>query len=324
MVARIKTYYDRSGNSIFYLCVLYYVLMCFIAPGFFSVNNSWNLLFNLLPLLIVAIGQTYVMLTAGIDLSVTSIIAVTSVAGGYIMSTDTGLAFHTSIVIFVGLSSMLTIGAFIGWFNGVAVTKFGMPPFMVTLTSMIFFSGFAIWLTKSQNIYNLPEAFVNMPYTSWVLPVPAIIGLLVAVMAYVILNKTLIGKWTYAVGLNAKTARVSGVKVHQTIIFAYIFSGLCAAVASMLYTARLETGSPVMGQNILLDVIGAVVIGGTSLFGGKGKIQWTILGVVFITLLDNSLNLIGFSYFLIMVFKGAVILLAAVLNVLKERSIKTV
>ncbi len=323
MITRLKRYNDQSGNTILYLCIAYYLLMCFLAPGFFSVNNSWNLLFNLLPLLIVAIGQTYVMLTAGIDLSVTSIIALTSVAGGYIMSADTGLAMKTPILIFAGIFSMLVIGIFIGWINGVAVTKFGMPAFMVTLTSMIFFSGLAIWLTQSQNIYNLPEIFVNMPYTSFGIPIPAIIGIGVVLIAYIILNKTLPGRWIYAVGHNAKTARISGVKVHQTIIFAYIFSGLCAAIASVLYTARLETGSPVMGQSILLDVIGAVVIGGTSLFGGKGKIQWTILGAVFITLLDNSLNLIGFSYFLIMIFKGAVILLAAVLNVLKERSVKT-
>ena len=322
MMGRLSLYFNRTGNTLFYLCVAYYVLMCFIAPGFFSVHNSWNLLFNLLPLLIIAIGQTYVMLTAGIDLSVTSIIALASVAGGFIMSADTGLALSPAVSIFLGIILMLATGMLIGWINGIAVTKFGMPAFMVTLTTMIFFSGLAIWLTQSQNIYNLPEAFIDMPYSFILLPIPAIIGLLVVVLAYIILNKTLPGRWVYAVGLNAKTAMISGVKVHQTIIFTYIFSGLCAAIASVLYTARLETGSPVMGQNILLDVIGAVVIGGTSLFGGKGKIQWTVLGVIFITLLDNSLNLIGFSYFLIMIFKGVVILLAAVLNVLRERSIK--
>ena len=321
MFAQTKALINNTDNLISYVCVGYYLVMIFLAPGFFTVNNSWNLLYNLLPLLIVSIGQTYVMLTAGIDLSVTSIIAVASVAGGYFMSSDTGLFAGSTGAIITGVSAMIAAGLAIGLFNGLAVTKFGMPAFMVTLTTMIFFSGFAIWLTRSQNIYNLPEPFVNMPSTDFLgIPIPAILGLLILIVAFLILNRTLIGEWIYAVGLNVKAAKISGVKVHQTILFVYIFSGFCAAVASILYTARLETGSPVMGQNILLDVIGAVVIGGTSLFGGKGKIQWTFFGVLFITLLDNSLNLIGLSYFIIMMVKGAVILLAAVLHVFRRQS----
>ena len=299
--------------------------MCFLAPGFFSVNNSWNLLFNLLPLLIAAIGQTYVMLTAGIDLSVTSVIATTSVIGGYVMSEDSGLGLGAGGAVLSGILLMIVAGGVIGLLNGLAVATLSMPAFMVTLTSMMFFSGFAIWLTQSQNIYNLPEVFVNMPYTAVLgVPIPLIIGLFVVILAYLLLNRTLQGEWIYAVGLNPKTSQISGVKVSQTIIFVYVFSGICASIASILYTARLETGSPVMGQNILLDVIGAVVIGGTSLFGGKGRILWTLYGALFITLLDNSLNLIGLSYFLIMIVKGAVILLAAILNVWKERSLNTI
>lgn len=311
---------QSSDDFVLYLCGLYYLLMCFLAPGFFSVNNSWNLLFNLLPLLIVAIGQTYVVLTAGIDLSAPSVIALTSVAGGYVMSADTALPISPAGAIILGLVVMVLTGAFTGWLNGLAVTKLGMPAFMVTLTTMIFFSGLAIWLTKSQNIYNLPESFVNLPYSTIVfVPVPLLIGLFVAIVAHLILSKTLRGAWIYAVGLNPRVANLSGVRVHRTIIFTYVVSGICAALASVLYTARLETGSPVMGQNVLLDIIGAVVIGGTSLFGGKGKVKWTLYGVLFITLLDNSLNLMGLSYFLIMMVKGAVILLAALLNVLREK-----
>ncbi|MEQ9441395.1 MAG: ABC transporter permease [Cyclobacteriaceae bacterium] len=314
----------RSDHIILYLCIGYYLLMCFVAPGFFTINNSWNLLFNLLPLLIAAIGQTLVMITAGIDLSVTSVIAVASVVGGYIMSADTGLGLGPTEAILGSVLGMMLVGGLIGWLNGWAITALGMPAFMVTLTTMIFFSGFAIWLTQSQNIYNLPEAFVNMPYSSVLgIPIPALIGAVVVGVAYLLLAKTLRGAWIYAVGMNPKAAKISGVKVPQTIVLVYVFSGICAAVASVLYTARLETGSPVMGQNSLLDIIGAVVIGGTSLFGGKGKVQWTLYGVLFITLLDNSLNLMGLSYFLIMMVKGAVILLAAMLNVGKRTALQT-
>lgn len=325
MTKKVIRYLNLSEHLILYLCLGYYVLMIFIAPGFFTTHNSWSLLFNLLPLLIISIGQTFVMLTAGIDLSVTSIVALTSVVGGYCMSSDSGLLWSPLVAIGMGVLAMLLVGTLVGLGNGWAVTRLGMPPFMVTLTTMIFFSGLAIWLTTSQNIYNLPEAFVAMPYRRLLgIPVPLMIGALVMLVAYFVLNRTLLGEWIYAVGMNPKVARISGVQVTMTLLSVYAFSGVCAAIASLLYTARLETGSPVMGQHILLDVIGAVVIGGTSLFGGKGKIHWTLYGVLFITLLDNSMNLIGLSYFLIMMVKGSIILLAAVIYVVRERTLAKV
>ncbi len=312
---------DWGEHLILLLCAAYYVVMVFVAPGFFTVANSWNLLFNLLPLLLVSIGQTFVMLTAGIDLSVTSIIALSSVVGGYLMSADTPLGLEPGWATTLGIFAMLGVGLAVGWLNGKAVASLGMPPFMVTLTTMIFFSGVAVWLTSSQNVYNLPEAFIALPYARFLgIPLPLLISLVVVAVAYFILNATLRGQWLYAVGLNQRASEISGVPLAATLVFAYVSSGLCTAVAAILYTARLETGSPVMGQHILLDVIGAVVIGGTSLFGGKGKLQWTLYGVVFIVLLDNSLNLIGLSFFLIMVVKGVVILAAAIAYLLRQRA----
>ncbi len=310
----------QSSNIILYACGLYYIIAALTTPGFFTVNNTWNLLYNWLPLLIVAIGQTFVILTAGIDLSVTSIIAVSSVVGGYLMSSDYSPLGNTTLAIVAGVVGMLLSGIVIGFINGFAVAKLKMPAFMVTLTSLMFFSGFVVWLTTSQNIYNLPEAFVNLPYSTFLwIPVPLWIGLLVLLLAYLVLNRSLYGEWIYAVGVSPKTSRISGVNVSFTLILVYVISGMCAAVGAVLYTARLETGSPVMGQNMLLDVIGAVVIGGTSLFGGKGLLQWTVAGAFFMAMLDNSLNLAGLSFFLIMIVKGIIILLAALLNVLRER-----
>lgn len=314
----------KTGEHLLLIVSLgYYLFMAMLVPGFFTVANSWNLLFNLLPLLLLSLGQTLVMITAGIDLSVTSVVALCSVCGGIVMSGDTAFSGHPALVIALGVGVMLLVGGLIGCFNGLAVAYFQMPPFMVTLTGMIFFSGLAIWLTGSQNIYHLPESFVNMPYSRLVwIPIPLLVGLPLVVFAHLILNRSLYGRWIYSTGLNPKVAILSGVPVRQIILLVYTFCGLCAAAASTLYTSRLETGSPVMGQQILLDVIGAVVIGGTSLFGGKGKVLWTVYGVLFITLLDNSLNLIGLSYFLIMVVKGGAILTAAVLYTIRDRALK--
>lgn len=320
----MMTYVKKIGsvfdNRIYAICIGYYLLMALITPGFFSIQNSWNLLYSFIPILIISLGQTLVMLTAGIDLSVTSLVAVSSVVGGYMMSGETALFQSQGITMFVGIIAMLGVGAIIGLLNGLAIAKFQMPAFMVTLTSSLFFSGLAIWWTKSQNIYRLPASFVEFPYQTLLgIPVPFYLGLALVGITYLFLNKTLMGEWIYAIGVNPRAAVISGVKLSQTLIWVYVLSGVCAAVAAILYTARLETGSPTMGQNILLDVIGAVVIGGTSLFGGIGKIQWTVAGALLITMLDNSLNLLGLSFFIIMIAKGAIILLTAFLNVSREK-----
>ncbi len=298
MEKRLAFPVDIQDNLILYLCLAYGLVASLVVPGFFGAANFWNILFNLLPLMIVCIGQMVVMLTAGIDLSVTSTIALSSLVGAYAMSSDSGFPISPETGIFVGILLMLACGAAIGLVNGLAITRLGMPPFMVTLTTMIFFSGLAVWSTASQNIYNLPDAFVDITYQSFLgIPIPLLIALLVVVAVSFLLRRTILGQWLYATGMNPKAAFISGVDTRQTTVIAYVISGVCGAVAAILYMARLETGSPVLGQHILLDVIGAVVIGGTSLFGGKGKVKWTIYGVLFIILLDNSLNLIGLSYF---------------------------
>ncbi len=296
------------------LCLLWFVASIPFTPGLTSSNNISNIFSNLLPLLILATGQTIVLITGGIDLSVTSVMALSSVTGAMVMSG--GDARSTLI----GVAVMLLAGAVVGLSNGLAVTKLQMPPFIVTLTAMMFFSGLAIWLTKSKTIYNLPPSFNAIGKGSlFFIPYALVVTALLVAAAHILLSRSLLGRWLYAVGLNVKAARISGVPVERTTIWAYVFSGLCAAVAAILYTGRLETGSPVLGQRLLLDVIGAAVIGGTSLFGGRGKIVWTIAGVLFLTLIDNTLNLAGHSHFTIMMVKGSVILLAALLDVLRTK-----
>lgn len=313
LVEDIRGY--MGSNPIIAVCLIYYLLMALTVPGFFGVNNSWNLIYNFIPILILAVGQTFVILTAGIDLSITAIIALTSVVGGYLMSDDTGLFSSPYMAVTAGIVGMLATGAVIGIVNGVAVANLKMPAFMVTLTTMMFFSGMAIWLTRSQSIYNLPSLLVDAPYKTFLgLPYPVYLGVLVFVLGYLVLNRTMLGVWIYSVGSNIKASWISGVNVYITLVIVYAISGVCAGLGSLVYTARLETGSPVMGQNILLDVIGAVIIGGTSLFGGRGKLLWTAGGALLMTMLDNSLNLVGMSFFLIMVVKGVIILLTALYN----------
>jgi ribose/xylose/arabinose/galactoside ABC-type transport system permease subunit len=211
---------------------------------------------------------------------------------------------------------MLSIGGLVGLLNGLAVARLRMPAFIVTLTGMMFFSGLAIWFTQSKNIGGLPSSFIALGGNPWIAFV--IVGA-VGAFAHLMLTRSLLGRWLYAVGHNARAAHVSGVPIHGVTIVAYVCCGVCAALAAVLYTGQAETGSPVLGQRILLDVIGATILGGTSLFGGKGKVLWTLCGVLFLKLIDNSLNLLNFSIFTITMVKGGVILFAAMLDVLRHR-----
>lgn len=298
------------------LTVLMFIALAPFTPGFVSPANLLGILAYSLPLLIVALGMTVVMITGGIDLSVTSIIALTSVVGAQLMTGDGGVPGGNPAAAPLGVLVMLALGTTLGAVNGATITLLRLPAFIVTLASMMFLSGFAIWLTQSRNIYQLPDAFLAIGKR---LPVALGVSAVLGVGIHLLLGRTMYGRWLYAVGQNATTAHISGVPVRTVTFAAYVTSGFCAALASVLLTGRLETGSPVLGREMLLDIIGATVVGGTSLFGGRGKIAWTLSGVLFLTVLDNALNLLNLSHFSIMTLKGAVILLAATLDVARSR-----
>jgi len=149
--------------------------------------------------------------------------------------------------------------------------------------------------------------------------VSLLIAAAVVLVAHVVLSRTLYGRWLFAIGLNARAAAVSGVPVRRVVFWAYVISGLCAGLAAVLYTGRLETGSPVLGQRILLDIVGAAVIGGVSLFGGRGKVLWTVYGALFLTVVDKGLSLLGLSLASVFAVKGGVILAAAIIDAQRQR-----
>lgn len=309
-----------SEYLVFYLTVAYFIAIWPGTPGLASPRNMANIFSNMLPLLVVALGQTFVLITAGIDLSVTSTIALASIAGASIMTTDGGLLAGSAWAVPAAIAAMIATGALVGLFNGTAIARFQMPPFIVTLTTMMFVSGFAIWVTQSEKIAQLPGAYVAIGAGGILgIPYAVLIAVVLGIFAHVLLSRSLLGRWIYAIGHNVKAAAISGVPVRLTITATYVLCGVFAAVASILYTARLETGDPEMGRHALLDIIGATVIGGTSLFGGKGKVLWTVFGVLFITVIGNSLDMRGYSHFTIIIVKGAVILLAALIDALRNR-----
>ena len=306
----------QSEYFVLWLCVAYFAALAPLTPGFASWANLQTILAYALPILVVSVGLTLVLIIGGIDLSVTSIIALASVVGGKIMSADEGWLAGHALAVPVALLAMLVVGGGIGAINGLAVTVCRIPAFIATLTTMMFVSGLAIWFTLSRKIGGLPPGFVMLGQKLWL--VAAITGAATWV-AHLALARTLYGKWLYAIGHNARTALVSGVPVERVTFFTYVVSGLFAGLAAILFTAALETGNPEMARDNLLDVVGAVVIGGTSLYGGKGRVSGTVFGVLFLALVDNSLNLLGLTFYTITMVKGGVILAAALTDALRNK-----
>lgn len=302
--------------------------------GFLSPGNLTNIASNYWPLLLIVVGQAFVLITAGIDLSQTATLALSNVVGAILITTaadpnlfskspfwgilfDEGGSFlgsGTMAVIFAWLV-MLSLGGLVGLLNGFAISRMRMPPFMVTLTTMLFVTAFAVWTTKSENVRNLPPLHLSLA-DGWV---AAGVGVTGAIIAHLILSRSVLGEWFYSIGINEAAARVSGVPTRAVITSAYVLSGMFTAAAAALYSARLGAGRPTLGSTLLLDVIGAVVIGGVSLMGGRGRITGAALGVLFFVVLTNVLNLMGLAFYTIMWVKGLVILTVVGIDAIRLR-----
>lgn len=329
-----------SEYFVLILTIVYFLIVWAFVPWLGNRANLLNILARVWPLLAAAVGQTFVLIVAGIDLSQVAVMAVTSVVGtslitesvnpilfegnpiwGVLITEQGGILAGHPAGVPIAIIVVLLIGMAIGLINGTAIAVFRMPAFVVTLVSMMFFGAFAIFLTYSENIMNIPAGYTGIAMER-LGPISAslLISVLLAVVAYMILGRSILGRWMYAVGLNPRTARVSGVPTRGVLIFVYTFSGFCAAVAGILMTARLQVGRPVAGGlDTMLQIIGANVIGGMSLMGGKGKVQWTVFGVVFFVVLQNSVDQMNLDTFVVRIVLGFAILMAALLDVARNR-----
>ncbi len=323
-ISSLRSFVRRQVLSplfVLYLTALYFLCVIPIRPEIASVANLTDVALSATPLLALAIGQTLVVITGGIDLSLTSLVAFASVVGALAMTVDL-TPDHETAAIAGGVARMALVGVGVGLVHGISVACLKMPAFLVTLVSLMFWEGVAELYTRSQPIGGLPDSFIGIAEQRWLgIPLPIILVALVATMAHVGLAHSVWGRRLYAVGQNTATAAVSGVPVLRTLISAYVISGLTAAGATMLYMMRLETGKPdLVDTSVLLDCIAAVVIGGTSLMGGRGTILGTVLGALFLTLVGNSLNLFGsLQIWHVLLVKGGIILLAAALESLRTQ-----
>ncbi|MDI6024662.1 ABC transporter permease [Corticibacterium sp. UT-5YL-CI-8] len=282
------------------------ILFSVLSDVFFTGQNFRNIGIAAAALAAVAFGQTFVILTAGLDLSVGSTVALVSVVSAFIMR-ELGIA--------PGLVAALLCGATVGLLNGVIITRLRVSPFIATLAMLSVTSGVALNLSGGVPIPGLPSGFSQIAYRSVAsIPIPVIIAALTLVLAELALRYTRFGRNVCAVGGNEEAARLSGVRVERIRIAAYAFCGFTAAIGAIILTARVSSGQPTLGATLPLESIAAVVLGGVSLAGGRGSVVNVAIGVAFISILANGLNLLNISSYTQMMIIGMALIAAVALD----------
>ena len=304
----------QSLIALFILCLA----ISLLSDKFLTVANGWNVMRQISVNVCISVGMTLIVLTAGIDLSVGSILALSGAVTAGLLKNGLELASSNTYIGFTVLGAILAgliIGSLLGAFNGWVITKFKVPPFVATLAMLNIARGLTLLYTKGFPISGLGSDFAFIG-TGWFLsvPVPVWISLIVIVIAVIITNKTRLGRYIYAIGGNESASRLSGINIKYVKIIVYSIAGFLAALGGIMVTSRLDSAQPNAGGSYELDSIAAVVIGGTSLSGGRGTIMGTVLGAIIIGVLNNGLVLLDVSPFWQQVVKGGVILLAVIID----------
>lgn len=314
IIQKEKLYKLQSLIALFVLCIIISIL----SDKFLTIANGWNVLRQISVNICISVGMTLVVLTAGIDLSVGSVLALCGAITAGLLKNGIELPSQNLFIGFTLLGAIivgLVFGGALGFFNGWVITRFKVPPFVATLAMLTMARGLTMLWTKGFPISNLGSNFDYIG-TGWFIgvPVPVWISIFVIIIAMVLTTKTPLGRYIYAIGGNENAARLSGIKIHKIKLIVYTLAGGLAALGGLMVTARLDSAQPNAGTGYELDAIAAVVIGGTSLSGGRGSILGTVLGAIIIGVLNNGLVLLNVSPFWQQVVKGMVILLAVIID----------
>lgn len=292
-------------------------------PTFLLADNIRNVANQITVIAIIAIGMTMVIITAGIDLSVGSLIALSAVVVAWVIGSLGGAGVSSGGVAVATLAALVAC-AVTGAFSGLMITTFRIPPFIATLAMMQVAAGAAYLISAGKPIYQLPEGFVWLgrgtdPLLH--LPIAVILMLLLYLIAWVVMERTVLGRYIYAVGGNPEAARLAGIRVKGVLLFVYTLCGLLAGLGGIVMASQLKSGAPTYGLTYELYVIAAVVVGGTSLSGGEGKIIGTLIGAFVIGVIQNGMNLTNIESYTQKIVLGLVILAAVLFDRLKQRGL---
>ena len=305
---KFRDIYEKYGTVIVLLLLV--TVITIMNPKFLTTYNILNIFRQVSINGLIALGMTFVIITGGIDLSVGAILGLSGMVLGLLVLGGTPDILAIIIVI--------AFGALLGLFNGLLVAKVKLQAFIVTLATMTMFQGITLIISDGLPAMGVTK---NAPVLDFIsqgkllgLPFPMIIFLVTFIVLFIVIEKTVYGRSVYAIGGNEEVARLSSIATVKTKSLVYVISGAMAALAGVILTSRLSSAQPTAGAGYELDAIAAVVIGGTSLAGGRGRIFGTLIGVLIIGVLNNGLNIIGVSSFYQQVIKGLVILIAVILD----------
>jgi len=292
-------------------------------PTFLLADNIRNVANQIAVIAIIAIGMTMVIITAGIDLSVGSLIALSAVVAAWLIARFGGTSASTGVMLLSGATGILLCGAS-GAFSGLVITRFRIPPFIATLAIMQVAAGVAYIISQGLPIYQIPDSFILLGRgVEPLLKIPYAVILMIAlyVIAHILMTRTTIGRYIYAVGGNMEAARLAGIRVNGVLMFVYTLCGMLAGLGGVLMASQLKSGAPTYGITYELYVIAAVVVGGTSLSGGEGRIFGTLIGAFIIAVIQNGMNLTNVESYTQKVVLGLVILVAVLLDRLKQHGL---
>ena len=303
----------RQESVLLLLLALAVVLLSRFNPNFLSARNLTNQARLLSEVGLVALPMTFIIITGGIDLSVGSILGLSAIMLGYSWQ-------NWGFPLPLAMLTAVTIATFAGWLNAWFIVRMRVPPLIMTLASLTFYRGLAQGISQARSVTGYPEWFFGIAQGTLLgLPIPLWLFAIAAVLAALLLGRTVLGRSLYAMGHNSVGARFSGLPVGRVLMLIYSFSGLMAGLAAVVFVSRVSTTRSDMGSGLELDVIAAVVLGGASIFGGKGSIVGTVLGLLFIQVLKNGLALSGVTSDATIVVIGAVLIVAVFINSVVQR-----
>lgn len=290
-----------------FILVIFLIAMAFLSDRFFTFKNLTNVGRQISLNAILALGMTLVIISGGIDLSVGGVCALGCCVCAKILNSTGSSLLAIAVVLLIGLA--------VGAFNGFVVSKTGIAPFIVTLSTVSIIRGITLVMTNASPmpISNAAFKFIGQG-TLLGIPFPIYITLILAIITAFVMNKTVFGRYVYAIGGNERSAVVAGIQVKKVKISVYMLSGFLAAFTAIIYTSRLSSGVPSLGDGFEMDAITAAVIGGASLAGGQGHIWGTMIGAVIIGILNNALNLLNINSYFQDIVKGVVVLLAVLFD----------
>lgn len=309
----------KSVDAIFWFVGIFFIISLIFVPGFARLTTIKSLLSQSCVLLVVSCGVHLTVLNGGVDFTSAALLALTTVVGGSIVNTSGALG-GSGLAILLGIVVMLLLGVGFGIINGFSVVTFKMPSFIVTMATQMLVNGLAVVYTGGATVTGVPSALAKFGNGSiFIFPYLLIVAAAVAICIHILLTKTLLGRQLYAVGTNPKASLISGISAKKTIFKVYVISGLCAGIAGVIELAYMQSGSVNFGNTMFNDIMGSIIVGGTSPAGGRGKVINTVMGALLITMIGSVLNILNVPYYMITLIKGLIILIAASLDLVKSR-----